>query len=172
MEQHYLQSSYREKLIEHLFIGELLKYSWHQRACALEIARPEVDNCGYDVIATERDVIRHIQLKASLRNAKAASQKVQMALGTKPSGCVVWIICDPESLALGPFLFFGDIPGAALPALSGYKVARQTKPNSQGVKSDRPRLRVVPKSRFQTLGEIGEIYLALFGPSAGADLKD
>jgi len=44
MEQHYLKSSFREKLIEHLFIGELLKLSWLEGGCALEIAKPEVDN--------------------------------------------------------------------------------------------------------------------------------
>lgn len=49
MSQHFLQSRFREKLIEHLFIAELLRHSWHRRECSLEIARPEVENRGCKV---------------------------------------------------------------------------------------------------------------------------
>lgn len=33
-------SSYREKLIEHLFVGESLKRSWLEHECGLEVAKP------------------------------------------------------------------------------------------------------------------------------------
>lgn len=98
MEKHYLKSSFREKLIEHLFIGELLKLSWIEGGCSLEIAKPEVDNRGYDLIAEQNSVIRHIQLKAAHLNAKAAKQKVHTALSSKRSGCVVWVYFDDKTL--------------------------------------------------------------------------
>lgn len=44
-------SSFREKLIEHLLVGELLKRSWQRGDCAIETSRPEVDRAGYDFIA-------------------------------------------------------------------------------------------------------------------------
>jgi len=72
--QHYLNSSFREKLIEHLFIGELLKLSWRDGACTLEVAKTEVDNQGYDLIAEDNGVIRHIQLKAARLKARASRQ--------------------------------------------------------------------------------------------------
>jgi hypothetical protein len=168
MSQDFLQSTYREKLIEQLFVGELLKYSWLHRACALEIAKPEVDNCGYDVIATEARIIRHLQLKTSSHAAKAAHQKVQIALGMKPSGCVVWIHFDPDTLVLGPFLFFGGVAGEPMPTLSTFKVARHTKANTQGIMSERPNLRVIPKARFTRFEHLEEVYAALFGPVEGA----
>jgi hypothetical protein len=62
MSEHSLHSSCREKLIEHLLIGELLKFSWLSKDFTLEIAKPEVDNSGYDIIAESNGVIRHIQL--------------------------------------------------------------------------------------------------------------
>jgi len=62
---HSEHSSFREKLIEHLFIGELLKLSWMGFGCTLEVASPEVDNGGYDLIVEDNGVVRHIQLKAS-----------------------------------------------------------------------------------------------------------
>jgi len=63
MKEHYLKSSFREKLIEHLFIGELLKISWSRAEYSLEISKPEVDASGYEFIAESNDFIRHIQLK-------------------------------------------------------------------------------------------------------------
>jgi hypothetical protein len=164
MSQHYLQSTYREKLIEHLFIGELLKHSWHHRNCALEIAKPEVDNCGYDAIASEGTVIRHLQLKTTSRGAKAAFQKVQIALGTKPSGCVIWINFDAHSLELGPYLIFGALAGERLPSLEAFKFATHTKPNSEGIKTKRVNLKKVPKSHFKVFKTVAEVYSVLFDP--------
>ncbi|WP_340146926.1 hypothetical protein [Halomonas sp. PA16-9] len=84
---HSEHSSFREKLVEHLFIGELLKLSWKEFGCTLEVASPEVDNAGYDLIAEDNGVVRHIQLKASYVGGKTASQKVHTRLSEKPSVC-------------------------------------------------------------------------------------
>lgn len=70
MSKHTNHSSFREKLIEHIFVGEILKLSWLQGDCAIEIARPEVDNSGYDLIAEHLGLIRHIQLKSSFVGSK------------------------------------------------------------------------------------------------------
>lgn len=163
MDQHFLHSSYREKLIEHLFVGELLKLSWLKRGCQLEVSKPEVDNNGYDLIAEEGGVVRHIQLKTSYSNARVAYQKVHIALAKKPSGCVVWVVFDESSLSLGPFLFFGAAPGAPLPDLTDFRVAKHTKGNAEGVKAERPAIRKIPKSQFEVYENSEVIYEALFG---------
>jgi hypothetical protein len=131
--QHYLNSSFREKLIEHLFVGELLKLSWKAGPCSLEIAKPEVDCQGYDIVAEENGVIRHIQLKASYHDETTAQQKVHIALASKPSGCIIWIYFDEETLELGPFLFYGGPAGEPLPDLSDQRVAKHTRGDAQGV---------------------------------------
>lgn len=163
MDQHFLHSSYREKLIEHLFVGELLKLSWLKHSCKLEIAKPEVDNSGYDLIAEEGGVVRHIQLKASHAEARAAYQKVHIALGQKPSGCVVWVVFNESTLSLGPYLFFGAAPGDPLPELASFRVAKHTKGNAEGVKKERPTIRDIPKSQFKVYESGEAIYEALFG---------
>lgn len=162
MTQHTERSSYREKLVEHLFVGELLKLSWLHHACSLEIAKPEVDNSGYDLIAETNGRIRHIQLKTSIVGGRTASQKVHLALAGKPSGCVVWIYFTEDSLHIGPFLFFGANAGSPLPSLAGRKIARHTKGNSEGVKAERPNLRVLPKGSFTRIESIAGIYSRLF----------
>jgi hypothetical protein len=82
--QHTENSSYREKLIEHLFVAELLKLSWLHHGCTLEVAKPEVDNAGYDIIAEASGVVRHIQLKTSVIGGKTAKQKIHTKLVEKP----------------------------------------------------------------------------------------
>lgn len=163
MNQHVENSSYRERLLEHLFIGELLKLSWTSGDCALEISKPEVDRSGYDLIAEANGVIRHIQLKATFVGSSTASQKLHISLGGKPSGCVVLIHFDKETLVLGPYLYFGGTPGEPLPSLANHKVAKHTKGNAQGIKGERPNIRTIPNSAFAKIDTIQELYFQLFG---------
>ena len=163
--QHTQHSSYREKLIEHLFIGDLLKLSWLHHNCSLEIAKPEVDNAGYDIIAEVPGVVRHIQIKTSIIGGRTASQKVHTKVSEKLSGCVVWIYFDDETLRLGPFLYFGAEPGMPMPNIKERKVAKHTKGDSKGVKAERQSLRVLPKGSFKQLLTIEEVYKQLFNPA-------
>ncbi len=152
------QSTFREKLIEHLLIGELLKRSWERGDCSLEISKPDVDRAGYDLIAECNGHIRHIQLKASYRGAKTDKQKVSLSLAEKPSGCVVWVYFDPESLELGPFLYFGGQPGEKLPSRRAFKTAKHTR----GDKAERQNHRVVNKGRFTRIESIQGLWCQLF----------
>jgi hypothetical protein len=158
MSQHTEHSSYREKLIEHLFVGELLKLSWQHHACALEVAKPEVDNSGYDLIAEVDGRIRHIQLKTSIIGGTTASQKVHTKLADKPRGCVVWIYFDEDTLQLGPFYYFE----ATKESLGTRKVAKHAKGNKDGVKAERKNIRVVPKGSFTKIDSIADTYAQLF----------
>jgi hypothetical protein len=162
MEEHSLNSSFREKLIEHLFIGELLKLSWVNKDFSLEVSTPEIDNSGYDLIVESLGVIRHIQLKSAFVGAKTSRQNVNVALSTKQSGCVVWIYFCQNSLKLGPYLFFGNNPGEPLPDLTKLKVARHTKGDAVGYKAERPNIRTINKGRFKHYETITDLYDALF----------
>lgn len=75
---HSRESSFREKLIEHLFVAELLKHSCkraHQEGVTLiEVSRADVDRGGYDLIAELGGCLRHIQIKRSVRGSTTARQ--------------------------------------------------------------------------------------------------
>ena len=163
MEEHSLNSSFREKLIEHLFVAELLKLSWINKDFSLEVSKPEVDNSGYDLIAESKGILRHIQLKAAFVGAKTSRQKIHISLSNKQSGCVVWVYFDQESLDLGPFLFFGGKPGEPLPDLSELKIARHNKGDVDGYKAERPNIRTINKGSFTRYETIAALYSALFG---------
>ena len=158
-----IQSAFREKLIEHLLVGELLKRSWQTGDCSIEISRPEVDRSGYDLIAECNGHVRHIQLKTSYHDAKTATQKVNLSLAQKPSGCVLWVQFDPKSLELGPFLYFGGKPGEKLPDLGSFRTAKHSKGNALGKKAERPNHRVVNNGQFTSNNSIKDLWGRLFG---------
>lgn len=97
--------------------------------------------------------MRHVQLKASHRAGKRANVNINVRLAAKPSGCVVWIFFDADSMELGPFLWFGGMPGESLPEL-GNKVGRHSKADSHGVKAERPNIGNVRKGQFEKLDDI------------------
>ena len=162
----YAFSSAREKVLEHLFVGELLKCLWKRGRRDIEVLRAEVDMGGYDVAIEAYGVLRHIQLKSSHKDARTARVPINVNLASKPSGCVVWMHFDQKTLDLGPFLWFGSTPGLPLPSIAEEKVARHTKANKDGVKAERPNIRVLPVARFAKLAKIEDVVSQLFGPAA------
>ncbi len=158
MSEHSLHSSYREKLIEHLLVGELLKFSWRNKDFSLEIAKPEVDNSGYDIIAESNGVIRHIQLKAAFVRSATASQK-SILPWQKPSGCVVLVYFDNETLGLRLYYFYGAAPEFPLPSLDHLRIAKHTKGYAMRLKADRPNIRILNKGQFDRLLNVKELLI-------------
>ncbi len=162
MSKHFEHSSFREKLIEHLFISEMLKLSWLKGDCQLEVMKPEVDNAGCDVVLEHHSIIRHIQLKASKLGGKTSRQNINTRLATKPSGCIVWIVFDEDTLELKSFYFFGAVAGKPLNDLGNVRVAKHTKGNAEGIKAERPNIRTINKGQFDRYDSIEALYNVLF----------
>lgn len=162
-EDHSLHSSIREKTLEHIFIGDCLRVLWARGIRDAEVLSPDVDAGGYDVVMEVHGTLRHIQLKASYNGSRTSSQTINARLSEKPSGCVVWMGFDPETIALGPFLWFGDGPGHPLPDLSGFRKARHTKGDAQGVKGERRNSYTLPRGAFEKVETLEELLGRLFG---------
>lgn len=160
---HSERSSYREILIEHVFSAELMKLFWHARGSLLEVAKPQVDDGGYDLVMEVNGIIRHVQLKSSHGTSHLRQTTVALSLGRKPSGCVIVVRFAEPTLELGPFHFFGGAPGEPLPDLSGFKVAKRTTPNREGTRPERAAHRCVPLSRFTPVAELRDLAAKLFG---------
>lgn len=166
MSLHTHQSVYREKLIEHLLVGALLKHSWLHDGARLEVSYPAVDRSGHDLVLELGGITRHVQLKSSSVTGKTASQSVHIDLAKKVSGCVVWVLFDGYSMDLYSFLFFGSSAGQPLPTMDALPVLKHTKANAAGAKLSRPGLRVVSKSKFAEIDSVGSLYDRLFVPAA------
>ena len=159
------ESSFREKLLEHVFISELLQELWLSQGRTANILRPEVDRDGYDLALECEGVYRYIQLKGSKLDAKTSSQTVNDKLASKPGGCVVWLFYEVvnERIKL-KYLFFGKGPGER-PDL-GYKRGKHSKADAKGVKKERPNTRVIGISKFTKLDGIDELVNVLFTPAS------
>lgn len=148
------ESSTVEKLVEHLFLAELLQECWFRRRRLVEVLRSEVDAAGYDLILESRDVIRHVQLKASRKGAKTSKQTVNARLKDRVGGCVVWVFyaVDPETYRAE--LSYRWREAASLPDTRG----RHTRGGAT-----RENTRVIPKGEFEVLSDITVLADRLFG---------
>lgn len=161
--QHTITSSYREILIEHLFVGEIMRRLWLRGITQFEVLKPQVDDSGYDLVLEANGVVRHVQLKLSFHESSTRQVKASLKLQSKPSACVIWVRFDPDTMDLGPFLWYGGAPGEPLPDMSDFRAARHTRANAQGVKQERPGQRSIPKSAFTRLAGSDELVSRLFG---------
>lgn len=152
----------REKVLERVFLTELSKVLLIAFGIPFEVLRSEFDANGYDVVVEARCIIRHLQLKATRVGGKRASVDVNMALADKPSGCVVWFMANPTTLAIGPFYWLGGAPGEPLTIPAG-PAARHSRANAAGVKGERVALRRVPMGKFTRLDRIEQVAEAMFG---------
>jgi hypothetical protein len=160
---HSFRSSYRERLFEHLFVGELMKYFWLFGFNRLEVSIPQVDDGGYDLVLEGNDVVRHVQLKTTFSGSKVNRFNIHTRLSLKPSACMVVILFDKNTLDLGSFLWLGAAPGQKLPNLKKYPIAKHAKGNAQGVKLEKPQHRYVPRAAFKRVNSIPELAMKLFG---------
>src|SRR5438105_9695669 len=136
-ETDFRQSSFRENLLEHIFIAEVLQEAWCRRRQVIEVLRSEVDDSGYDVVLVSGASTRHIQLKSSREGSKTSEQTINIRLAERPSGCVVWLFFT-EDRAAGKlrlrYEFFGGHPDEKLRLDERrHKVGKHTKANAQGI---------------------------------------
>jgi hypothetical protein len=158
----------REKVFEHLFLGDLTRALLKAgRRC--EVLRAEYDGAGYDLVLEADGILRHAQLKAMRADGKRAHVDINVELAAKPSGCVIWMLVDPETFTTTRYRWFGGAPGEPLPPL-GDRAVRHTKADSQGLKAERPGLRQLARSRFDAVGTTDALLNRLFGDERARDI--
>lgn len=161
LQLHSLHSTLRERIVEHVFVGEALRALWRRGITDMEVLRSEFDAHGYDLVLGRGSIVRHIQFKTGIR-AKPNRVSVARNLASKPSGCVIWICVSPD-LDLGPFWWFGGLPGEPLPPLDGFASPPSLRRRETGEKPLRLNHSQVPASRFRRLETVDQVLETLFG---------
>lgn len=161
MTAHYENSTLRERIVEHVFVGEALRAFWRRGIVDVEVLRSEFDAHGYDLVMGRGAIVRHIQFKTGT-STKPGDVSVSTALANKPSGCVIWINVTPH-LDMGPFYWFGAMPGSPLPLLDTYGNPRRPTRNKEGERPIRKNHRIVPGRDFRKLDTLDQVLEALFG---------
>lgn len=159
---HFQNSTLRERIVEHVFVGQALRALWCRGVVDVEVLRSEFDAHGYDLVMGRGAIVRHIQFKTGT-SAKPSDVSVSTALASKPSGCIIWIRVTLQ-LDMGPFFWFGGAPGEPLPALDAYESPRRATHNKAGERPIRRNHRVIPGRDFQRLDAFDQVLEALFGP--------
>jgi len=67
---HSTHSSGREKVLEHIFLGDLLRALWRMGVHDTQVLRPEVDRNGYEFMLGHERIRRSVQLKSTYRVAR------------------------------------------------------------------------------------------------------
>ncbi|HXC57087.1 MAG TPA: hypothetical protein VNU97_17435 [Rhizomicrobium sp.] len=156
-EVHYQKSSLREKIIEHVFIGEALRMLWRKDIVDVEILRSEFDAFGYDLVVERGGITRHVQLKAGI--GVPSNIGVSEALMRKRSGCVIYVQIS-DGLDLGPYYWFGD-PDTPLSSIMTYPLLKRTTPNSAGIRPERKGHRNVARKAFNGPFDLQQILAKL-----------
>lgn len=167
-----LLSVAHEKLLETVFLADLLQHCWFDRAEVVDVMHSSVDAFGYDLALECGDVLRHVQLKSRRPESTTRDVKVNIELARRPSGCVIWLEWSQDMQSNGrvhlDYWWFGGEPGQPIPDL-GDRIARHSKGDATGKKKERPNIRLVGKKRFDLLeGGVEELAVRLFGPVSAA----
>jgi hypothetical protein len=166
--KHAAYSVLRERIVEHVFIGDAMRRLWQLGIFDVEVLRGEFDTSGYDLVMICGNVIRHIQFKASLVDGSRGNISVNLKLGQTPSGCVIWLGVT-DDLEIVDYRWFGGKPGHSLPEIADRAPARHTRANADGVKAERPNQRILAKGEFEALDGLDGVLNRLFGTSATLD---
>ncbi|MBB2162691.1 hypothetical protein HLH48_21520 [Gluconacetobacter sacchari] len=156
------RSVLRERIVEHVLVGEILRTLWRWGVTDVEVLRSEFDGFGYDLVLSRAGKVSFIQFKTGSR-ARPGAVPIALSLAAKPGGCVLWIAVT-EQLELGPFWWFGGAPGAPLPPIAAYPVPRRQGRRTDGHRPPRSNYREVPAAAFRRLATIDAVVEALFGP--------
>jgi hypothetical protein len=157
---HYQYSSLRERIVEHIFVGDALRELWREGITDVEVLRSEFDAHGYDLVMSRGGIVRHIQLKASTK-LKPIRVSISRALFEKPSGCVIWI-CVSAGLELGPFYWLGAEPSEPLAARDDLRAAKGRR-NKDGTRLERPNHVYIPDAQFELISSMRGVLERLFG---------
>lgn len=156
---HYLHSTLREKIVEHVFVGLALQRLWQLGVTNVEVLRSEFDAGGYDLVMSRGNIIRHIQLKSSMVDGKTARISASLKLAEKPSGCIIWIKVN-DQLEIETYGWFGGEPGKELRDIRNMKTAKHTR----GDKAYRPGQRIIPIHKFKFDPSLDILLSKLLGP--------
>jgi hypothetical protein len=151
----YGKSQTVEKLMEHIFLAELLQECWFRWRTPVEVLRSEVDASGYDLVLEAGGTLRHLQLKASRLGAKTVRQTINSKLQDRQGGCIVWVFyaVDQQKLRVDLSYRWRDLAVDPLPDT----VAKHTRGGKP-----RPKMRVVRKGGFRPVDDTAALVELLF----------
>jgi hypothetical protein len=159
-------SSYVENALRHVFLCALFQAVWERdHTQKLHVYNNEVDDSGFDLVASLGNVVRHIQLKGTHTTGRARSVSAHVALSAAQGGCIVWVAYSAETLQIQDYRFFGLAAGEAIADISHLPAAMTQRRDIHGLRRARENHRIVKRADFTDPLTIHELLDALFSPN-------
>lgn len=92
-------SRYREKIIEHIFISELMQ-AMARRGKKIELLRTDTDMFGYDLMVKWKKRFKYIQLKGKTKKGGAVKFNIHQSLIKNDDGTIILILIDDNDVNL------------------------------------------------------------------------
>ena len=156
-------ASFREKILEHVFIAELLQEAafGSRQPMEVEVLRPDVDRYGYDLVLTCDGTTRYVQIKGSRADAKRSRQTINSKLAEKSGACVIWLFYRKRGSRVDlEYLVYPETICGKLDL--GSKMGKHSKGDASGHKAERPNTRVLAKSSFTSKPTASDLLSWLF----------
>lgn len=142
-------SSYVENVLRHVFLSDLFRAAWQcDYTHKLHIYNNEVDDPGFDLVASLNGVLRHIQLKATHTDGRARDISAHTALGSAKGGCIIWMFYRASDLSVDHYRFFGEPAGADMLDISQRPAALTQRRDIKGQRRARLHHRKIVRSDF------------------------
>ena len=151
----------RERIVEHMFVSDLLRRFWFFKIFEVEILRAEFDAGGYDLAISLRGIVRYVQLKARSHGGKRRNFSIAKRLLQRVGSCVIVIDVD-EALNVIDYYWLGRCPEQNLDHVP-FKTAKHSKGNSEGKKLVRPQQATVSISQFEHVSDFDFLIEKLLG---------
>lgn len=158
---HAVHSVLREKIVERVFTGELLRHLWRLGRYDVEVLYSDFDAYGYDIVLSVGAVVRHVQLKTGVR-PRPNRVTLSTRLNEKPCACAIWIYVD-RNLSIQRYWWFGDQPGIPIPQMRNFSQARRQTHNKAGTRPVRAAHRTIPNKDWEKLDNLDDVVIRLFG---------
>ena len=151
---HSYFSARREKILENLFSGEVLREFWIRGVYDVDLLHSDIDASGYDIVLELSQGVRHIQLKASTKRKQITANA---KISDRQSGCIIVMIVSEDNLEIEEFLWFGNSLGEKCPDVRSFPSAKHTKADSTGKKSKRVDSYKISVGNFERIGDFGSL---------------
>ncbi len=153
-------STYRERLVEHLFIADIMQAAWLAGERKVVVARAEIDAWGYDLLLSCDGKVQPVQLKSSAKVGRITVNKALFALGGFVVLAAPFVV--PENTVRLRYRIFRASPENAVGLLPANYTRWTRDKKGRAIRKPRPGHCKIQRSKFSREVTARELFDELF----------
>lgn len=93
-------SNFRESMVEHRFIAELMEYCWQRDFFDIQVLHSEIDDSGYDLVVSIKNNTSFLQLKVTSEESRVCEFPIHQNLVSKPNAFILLIEYEKSNISI------------------------------------------------------------------------